>query len=80
MLFRSGHDGARRTAVANHVQRNAGRAQGCRQCVIRPARGGPGKEGNVVDVLASVQTTMGPGGEASQPVQPVVMKTITIQP
>ena len=34
----------------------------------------------VVDALAGVETTMGPGGEASRPVQPVVMKEVLIRP
>ena len=34
----------------------------------------------VVDALADTPTTMGPGGEASQPVAPLTMKKVTIRP
>ena len=33
-----------------------------------------------VDALANAPTTMGPGGEASQPVAPLTMKKVTIRP
>jgi cyclophilin family peptidyl-prolyl cis-trans isomerase len=34
----------------------------------------------VVDALANTPTTMGPGGEVSQPVTPLTMKKVTIRP
>jgi len=35
---------------------------------------------NVVDAIAELPTTMGPGGERSQPVTPPVIRKITIRP
>jgi cyclophilin family peptidyl-prolyl cis-trans isomerase len=35
---------------------------------------------DVVDALAGTQTTRGPDGEMSQPVEPPVIKTVTIRP
>ena len=35
---------------------------------------------DVVDAIASVPTTTGPGGEESRPVTPPVIKTVTIRP
>jgi hypothetical protein len=33
-----------------------------------------------VDAIADTPTTVGPGGEASQPTTPPVIKTVTIRP
>jgi cyclophilin family peptidyl-prolyl cis-trans isomerase len=35
---------------------------------------------DVVDALADTPTTMGPGGEQSRPVTPLVMKKVTVRP